>query len=285
MPSGSRLVASSRTPGTARNIASAVLAHAPSRCSQLSSTIRTSAAAAGHPAASRAGRRRPAGNPSARQWPRPPAPARRPRPARPATPRPGTAQPARPPPAAASRVLPVPPVPVSVTRRQDSTRARISASSRPRPTNVASWAGRLPKVMSGGPCAASTAAAAAPAPRRCLEQRPLRPGQAQRIGQQPGRVLAGGPVDAPLQITDRPRAEPRRLRQLLLGQPGIAAAAAASRRSPAQACSATGLTVPHQPRPAARDSGRRRPRAPARAQPPRKPTSALRKLPVIVSSH
>ena len=59
-----------------------------------------------------------------------------------------------------------------------------------------------------------------PPARRRLEQRPLRPGQAQRPGQQPGRVMAGGQVHPPLQVTDRPRGQARRLRQLLLGQPG-----------------------------------------------------------------
>jgi hypothetical protein len=47
------------------------------------------------------------------------------------------------------------------------------------------------------------------------------PGQAQRAGQQHCGVLAGGAVDAPLQVTDRPRAHGRRLGQLLLGQPGL----------------------------------------------------------------
>ena len=45
--------------------------------------------------------------------------------------------------------------------------------------------------------------------------------QAQRPGQQHSRVLAGGAVDAPLQVTDRPLAHPRGLGQLVLGQPGI----------------------------------------------------------------
>src|SRR5262249_34130133 len=31
-------------------------------------------------------------------------------------------------------------------------------------------------------------------------------------------VLVGGAMDAPFQVTDRPRGQPRRLRQLLLGQ-------------------------------------------------------------------
>ena len=63
-----------------------------------------------------------------------------------------------------SLVLPHPPAPVSVTRREDSTRARTSASSRPRPMNVASWAGRLfgsaalPSERSGGNSACRPAA-------------------------------------------------------------------------------------------------------------------------------
>ena len=60
-----------------------------------------------------------------------------------------------------------------------------------------------------------------PAGRR-HEQHPHRPGQAQRISQQQHRVLPRGAVHAPLQVTDRPRGQPRRLRQLLLRQPGLA---------------------------------------------------------------
>ena len=53
------------------------------------------------------------------------------------------------------------------------------------------------------------------------EQGAHRPGQAQRTSQQPGGVLMRGGVDAPLQVTDRPRAHARRLRQFLLGQPRL----------------------------------------------------------------
>jgi hypothetical protein len=56
-----------------------------------------------------------------------------------------------------------------------------------------------------------------------LERCSGRADQVQRIGQQPSRILAGGQVDAPLQISDRPRAHPRRLGQVLLRQPGIGA--------------------------------------------------------------
>ena len=52
--------------------------------------------------------------------------------------------------------MPHPPAPVKVTKRQDSTRARTAATSRPRPMNADSWAGRLfgsaglPSDRSGG---------------------------------------------------------------------------------------------------------------------------------------
>jgi hypothetical protein len=61
-----------------------------------------------------------------------------------------------------------------------------------------------------------------PAGRR-YEHGAHRLGQAQRAGQQLGGVLAGGAVDTPLQVTDRPWAQGRRVRQLLLGQPGFSA--------------------------------------------------------------
>ena len=51
-----------------------------------------------------------------------------------------------------------------------------------------------------------------------LTRRPVQP---QPIGQQQRGVLVRGAVDAPLQVTDRPRAHARRLRQLLLRQPGL----------------------------------------------------------------
>ena len=53
------------------------------------------------------------------------------------------------------------------------------------------------------------------------EQGGRRLSQAQRARQQRGGVLAGRWVDAPLQVTDRPRGKARRLRQLLLGQPRL----------------------------------------------------------------
>ena len=60
-----------------------------------------------------------------------------------------------------------------------------------------------------------------PAPGGAAANSARRAGQAQCIGQQPGRVLAGGAVDSPLQVADRPRGQARRRRQVLLGQPGL----------------------------------------------------------------
>jgi hypothetical protein len=60
-----------------------------------------------------------------------------------------------------------------------------------------------------------------PATCRRDEQHPYLPGQAERISQQYGGVLAGGAVDASLQVTDRPGAQARSLGQFLLGQPGL----------------------------------------------------------------
>jgi len=62
--------------------------------------------------------------------------------------------------------------------------------------------------------------AASPA-RRGHEQLCRRLRQAKRLRQQYRGLLAGGPVNAPLQVTDRARAKARRFRQLLLRQPGF----------------------------------------------------------------
>ena len=63
----------------------------------------------------------------------------------------------------------------------------------------------------------------APPARRSHEQLCDRPGQTKRPRQQHRGLLAGGPVDAPLQVTDRARAHAGRFRQLLLRQPGFRA--------------------------------------------------------------
>src|SRR6516164_28637 len=77
----------------------------------------------------------PAG-PALRRPPRPPAPDRAPDPAGSATPHHGT--PAAPPAAArsASRVLPTPPIPVSVTSRESAS-SRLTSASSPRPADEA----------------------------------------------------------------------------------------------------------------------------------------------------
>ena len=58
------------------------------------------------------------------------------------------------------------------------------------------------------------------APRGSLELDAGPAAQPQRVGEQPYRVLARGSGQAPLQVADRPRVQPRRLGQLLLGQRG-----------------------------------------------------------------
>ena len=59
------------------------------------------------------------------------------------------------------------------------------------------------------------------APRGSLELNTGRAAQLQRVGEQPHRVLVRGGGQAPLQVADRPRVQPRRLSQLLLGQRGL----------------------------------------------------------------
>ena len=56
----------------------------------------------------------------------------------------------------------------------------------------------------------------------CCSQEPsaLPPVQVQRVGEQPGRLIAGREIDAPFQVADRPRAQRRRLREFFLAQPG-----------------------------------------------------------------
>jgi hypothetical protein len=143
MSSDSRLVARMMTPGQARSSQSASRAHDSTRCSQLSQsssrrldwsesasdwrsgrsassrTPRTPATAcvtrAGSASAASSVSHAPSGNPSsasAATW-------------------------------RARRVLPAPPVPVSVKSRVPPSRARASRISASRPTNDVSWAGRL----------------------------------------------------------------------------------------------------------------------------------------------
>ena len=66
-------------------------------------------------------------------------------------------------------------------------------------------------------------ARADPAPGRRLEPGPHLADQAQRIGQQPHRLLLRTDHRPPLQVGHRPYAQPRRLRQLLLRQPRLPA--------------------------------------------------------------
>jgi hypothetical protein len=116
-PSGSRLVASTRSPGAARSSAPASCAHASSRCSQLSSTSSSSADRSRQISASSTGTSPACRTPSAPITCAPTSPGS----ATPAssashTP-PGNLPTTRAPASSASRVLPVPPVPASVTPR------------------------------------------------------------------------------------------------------------------------------------------------------------------------
>ena len=164
MPSGSRLVASRCTLEHLRKITSAVFAQAPIRCSQLSSTISTSCGARASSRASRTARPGWPAIPSASEMAD--ATAFSSETAASSTSQTPSADPSSN--SAASwrlnLVLPHPPAPVSVTRRQDSTRARTSDSSRSRPINAASWTGRLfssaglPSERSGGNSACRPAA-------------------------------------------------------------------------------------------------------------------------------
>ena len=125
-----------------------------------------------------------------------------------------------------------------------------------RPVNEAMSRGSVRVAAAAPPVPASPGVRA---PRRRLELRPGRAGQAQRVGQQPGRVLAGGQVDPPLQIADRPRAQARRLRQLLLRQPGLGPQLP---QQPAETRRRLLRHGPHRPspaRPAARPGAARRP--------------------------
>jgi hypothetical protein len=156
MSSGSRLVASRWTRGHRRSMASAIFAHASTRCSQLSSRISTSWGPSASSNVSSTGRPGGAAIPSASQMAVGTAPSSESAASSTShTPSPDPSSSS----AAACRlslVLPAPPAPVSVTRRDDSTRARSCDSSRSRPMNVASCAGRLfgsaglPSERSGG---------------------------------------------------------------------------------------------------------------------------------------
>ena len=140
--------------------------------------------------------------------------------------------PTTPPPAASAVQRPQQPVELGLAAGEagDIPRQRPGRRRRERPRAVL-LAGRQ-HVLGRAP----------PAGRRD-EQLAHRPGQAQRTGQQHRGVLAGGAVDAPLQVTDRPRAQPRRLRQLLLRQPGLGP------QLPQQPCETQPRLLRHRPTP------------------------------------
>jgi hypothetical protein len=107
------------------------------------------------------------------------------------------------------------------------------------------------------------------------EHRPHRPGQAQRTGQQFGRLLMRGAADAPLQIAHRPRPHPRRLSQLLWVNP--------ANESPG--CSATAPASRPRPRPPARRGRDRCPKPYAGpAAPPAEPAPRTSIHPPVTAS-
>ena len=91
----------------------------------------------------------------------------------------------------------------------DVSRQRPAGRRRPRPGRSRSGRQRLIRRRA--------------APRGRYEQIAGRAVQAQRAGQQHRGVLAGGGVDAALQVADRPLAHPRGLGQLVLSQPSLVA--------------------------------------------------------------
>ena len=164
MPSGSRLVVSRCTRGHRRTIASAVLAQPSIRCSQLSSTISTSCGARASSTDSSTGR--PGWAVSRNACEMAAATASSSVTAASSASQTPSPDPSRSPAATcrASLVLPAPPAPARVTSREDPTSARTSATSRARPMNADSWAGRLfgsaglPSDRSGGNSARRPAA-------------------------------------------------------------------------------------------------------------------------------
>ena len=146
--SGSRLVASTRTPGPARSRSSARRAQASMTCSQLSSTMIASRVARWAASASCAERCAGIGTPAASAV----ACATRPPSARPASSTnqmPSGTGSILASVSMARRVLPQPPGPMSVSSRTRASRRTISARSRSRPTNEVSGWGRLPLRLGG----------------------------------------------------------------------------------------------------------------------------------------
>ena len=104
----------------------------------------------------------------------------------------------------------------------------VPAQPPPTPLTLTTSRGRFPVTAAAttpgaSACRAASTSATDARPRAAATNSSRTgPVQAQRAGQQHGGVLAGRAVDAPLQVTDRPRAQARCLGQLLLRQPGLA---------------------------------------------------------------
>ena len=147
----------------------------------------------------------------------------------------------------ASRVLPIPPGPVIVTSREDSTSARTAASSRSRPTNVDSWAGKLPAMMVSEPGAAASTPAAG-APPRAAASNSARGGPAKPSASASSRAVSLRAV----RLIPRSRSLTDRGERLAASassswvSPASARSCRSSPPNPGAACSAIGPPSPYQ---------------------------------------
>src|SRR5215470_10062685 len=121
----------------------------------------------------------------------------------------------------------MPTTPPSAASASVAPASRASSAWRPVKATVSRGSARVAAAANAprdAPVPGSQHGLGRPAPAgRRDEQLPRLPVQAQRPGQQQRSVLAGGAVDPPLQVTDRPLAHLRGLGQLVLGQPGLVA--------------------------------------------------------------
>ena len=190
MPSGSRLVARTRSPGQARSSASTSRAQASTRCSQLSSTSSSarawrcsaSVSSGARPGASRTPERRDGRRRHERRDRSAP-------PARPARRRPDSvsSSSARDLERQAGLAAAAGPGRASAAGVRSSSRL-TSASSRSRPTKLVSWPGRL-----CGRRPASGAAGSRPAGRGARAGRPARAARGRGSGARPGRAAPHRP--------------------------------------------------------------------------------------------
>ena len=107
--------------------------------------------------------------------------------------------------------------PGRVRGRLSAGAAISSRSSASRPVKLVTSRGSV-RVAAAIPPAGTASAGGRP---RAAASNAVRAGEAQRLSQQLGGVLARRRVDSPLEVTNRPGAQPGRLGQLLLRQVGL----------------------------------------------------------------